>query len=120
MGALVTGVQACALPISTYGRWMWECRRSVGGVARPTADRCDGWAKRTPGSLPAGPHPVQCGSAANTPVLLAHWIVPAPSPAMKKTSYPRQDIRVLLLEGVSQTAVDTFRDRKSTRLNSSH
>ncbi|GGD41030.1 phosphoglycerate dehydrogenase [Pseudoxanthomonas indica] len=27
----------------------------------------------------------------------------------KKTSYPKQDIRVLLLEGVSQTAVDTFR-----------
>ena len=26
----------------------------------------------------------------------------------KKTSYPKQDIRVLLLEGVSQTAVDTF------------
>lgn len=28
---------------------------------------------------------------------------------MKKTSYPKQDIRVLLLEGVSQTAVETFR-----------
>ncbi len=27
---------------------------------------------------------------------------------MKKTSYPKQDIRILLLEGVSQTAVDTF------------
>ncbi|PTA83669.1 phosphoglycerate dehydrogenase, partial [Kosakonia sp. H7A] len=27
----------------------------------------------------------------------------------KKTSFPKQDIRVLLLEGVSQTAVDTFR-----------
>jgi D-3-phosphoglycerate dehydrogenase len=27
----------------------------------------------------------------------------------KKTSYPKQDIRVLLLEGVSQTAVETFR-----------
>ena len=26
-----------------------------------------------------------------------------------KTSYPKQDIRVLLLEGVSQTAVDTFK-----------
>lgn len=26
----------------------------------------------------------------------------------KKTSFPKQDIRVLLLEGVSQTAVDTF------------
>lgn len=28
---------------------------------------------------------------------------------MKKTSYPKQDIRVLLLEGVSASAVDTFR-----------
>lgn len=28
---------------------------------------------------------------------------------MKKTSYPKQDIRILLLEGVSQTAVETFR-----------
>lgn len=28
---------------------------------------------------------------------------------MKKTSFPKQDIRVLLLEGISQTAVDTFR-----------
>jgi len=28
---------------------------------------------------------------------------------MNRTSYPKQDIRVLLLEGVSQTAVDTFR-----------
>ena len=27
----------------------------------------------------------------------------------KKTSFPKQDIRVLLLEGVSQTAVDAFR-----------
>ena len=27
----------------------------------------------------------------------------------KKTSYPKQDIRVLLLEGVSQSAVETFR-----------
>jgi len=27
----------------------------------------------------------------------------------KKTSFPKQDIRVLLLEGVSKTAVDTFR-----------
>ena len=28
----------------------------------------------------------------------------------KKTSYPKSDIRVLLLEGVSQNAIDTFRD----------
>jgi D-3-phosphoglycerate dehydrogenase / 2-oxoglutarate reductase len=27
---------------------------------------------------------------------------------MKKTSYPKQDIRILLLEGVSQSAVETF------------
>jgi D-3-phosphoglycerate dehydrogenase / 2-oxoglutarate reductase len=26
----------------------------------------------------------------------------------KKTSFPKQDIRVLLLEGVSQTAVEVF------------
>ena len=29
--------------------------------------------------------------------------------ALPKTSYPKQDIRILLLEGVSQTAVDTFK-----------
>ncbi|WP_255352384.1 hypothetical protein [Xanthomonas sp. MUS 060] len=27
----------------------------------------------------------------------------------KKTSFPKQEIRVLLLEGISQTAIDTFR-----------
>ncbi|NEL81494.1 MAG: phosphoglycerate dehydrogenase, partial [Xanthomonas perforans] len=27
----------------------------------------------------------------------------------KKTSFPKQDIRVLLLEGISPTAVDVFR-----------
>src|SRR3546814_18166591 len=36
---------------------------------------------------------------------------------MQKTSYPRQDIRVLLLEGVSQTAVDTFRDAGYTNID---
>jgi len=34
----------------------------------------------------------------------------------KKTSYPKQDIRVLLLEGVSQTAVDTFRAAGYTQI----
>ncbi len=39
---------------------------------------------------------------------------PSPPPAVaamspKKTSFPKQDIRVLLLEGVSPTAVDTFK-----------
>ena len=29
--------------------------------------------------------------------------------ASKKTSFPKQDIRVLLLEGVSQTSVDAFK-----------
>ena len=29
--------------------------------------------------------------------------------SLKKTSFPKQDIRVLLLEGVSQTAVDALR-----------
>ena len=28
---------------------------------------------------------------------------------MKKTSFPKQDIKVLLLEGVARTAVETFR-----------
>jgi D-3-phosphoglycerate dehydrogenase len=28
---------------------------------------------------------------------------------MKKTSFPKQDIKVLLLEGVAQTAVENFR-----------
>src|SRR3546814_15892018 len=36
---------------------------------------------------------------------------------MKKTSYPLQDIRVLRLEGVSQTAVDTFRDAGYTSID---
>lgn len=34
----------------------------------------------------------------------------------KKTSYPKQDIRVLLLEGVSQTAVETFRAAGYTQI----
>ncbi|KAF1719151.1 phosphoglycerate dehydrogenase [Pseudoxanthomonas wuyuanensis] len=34
----------------------------------------------------------------------------------KKTSYPKQDIRVLLLEGVSQTAVDTFKATGYTQI----
>ncbi|ALN91572.1 phosphoglycerate dehydrogenase [Lysobacter gummosus] len=36
--------------------------------------------------------------------------------AIKKTSYPLQDIRVLLLEGVSKTAVDTFRAAGYTQI----
>ncbi|MGO4260825.1 phosphoglycerate dehydrogenase [Lysobacter sp. TAB13] len=36
--------------------------------------------------------------------------------ANKKTSYPLQDIRVLLLEGVSKTAVDTFRAAGYTQI----
>ena len=35
---------------------------------------------------------------------------------MKKTSYPKQDIRVLLLEGISQNAVDTFRAAGYSRI----
>src|SRR6187551_982473 len=31
------------------------------------------------------------------------------APAMKRTSYPKEDIKVLLLEGVSRSALDTFR-----------
>jgi len=31
-----------------------------------------------------------------------------PSPSMQNTSFPKQDIRVLLLEGISQSAVETF------------
>ena len=34
----------------------------------------------------------------------------------KKTSYPKQDIRVLLLEGVSQTPVETFRAAGYTQI----
>ena len=37
---------------------------------------------------------------------LSHWPCCPMSP--KKTSFPKQDIRVLLLEGVSQTAVEVF------------
>ena len=36
--------------------------------------------------------------------------------AIKKTSYPLQDIRVLLLEGVSKPAVDTFRAAGYTQI----
>nr|WP_298123306.1 phosphoglycerate dehydrogenase [uncultured Pseudoxanthomonas sp.] len=36
--------------------------------------------------------------------------------SIKKTSYPKQDIRVLLLEGVSQTAVETFRAAGYTQI----
>lgn len=35
---------------------------------------------------------------------------------MKKTSYPKQDIRILLLEGVSQSAVETFRAAGYSRI----
>lgn len=35
---------------------------------------------------------------------------------MNKTSFPRSDIRVLLLEGVSQTAVKSFRDAGYTQI----
>ncbi|MBD8527385.1 phosphoglycerate dehydrogenase [Pseudomarimonas arenosa] len=36
---------------------------------------------------------------------------------MKKTSFPRQDIRVLLLEGVSQSAVEAFRNAGYTHID---
>lgn len=36
---------------------------------------------------------------------------------MNKTSFPRQDIKVLLLEGVSQTAVENFRNAGYTNLS---
>ncbi|HSX62669.1 MAG TPA: phosphoglycerate dehydrogenase [Tahibacter sp.] len=35
---------------------------------------------------------------------------------MKKTSYPKQDIRVLLLEGVSRSAVETFQNAGYTQI----
>ena len=35
---------------------------------------------------------------------------------MKKTSYPKQDIKVLLLEGISPSAVETFRAAGYTRI----
>lgn len=35
---------------------------------------------------------------------------------MKKTSFPKQDIRVLLLEGISQTAVESFRAAGYTQI----
>ena len=34
--------------------------------------------------------------------------------APKKTSYPKQDIKVLLLEGISANAVETFRAEMKT------
>jgi len=40
---------------------------------------------------------------------LATWqFAPHPAPLMQKTSFPKHDIRVLLLEGVSRSAVETF------------
>src|SRR5690606_35217123 len=59
-------------------------------------------------SLPAAPASVQRCGATCAP----HWhtaAIPLPRPTMK-TSYPRKDIRVLLLEGVSESAVDVFRE----------
>ena len=38
---------------------------------------------------------------------MAGAVTPHANPPMK-TSFPKQDIRVLLLEGVSQSAIDTF------------
>src|SRR5690242_6481685 len=35
---------------------------------------------------------------------------------MEKTSYPKKDIKVLLLEGVSQTAVEAFREAGYTSI----
>jgi D-3-phosphoglycerate dehydrogenase len=35
---------------------------------------------------------------------------------VKKTSFPKQDIKILLLEGVSQTAVETFRSAGYTQI----
>jgi D-3-phosphoglycerate dehydrogenase len=36
---------------------------------------------------------------------------------MKKTSFPKQDIKVLLLEGISQTAVESFRNAGYTNID---
>ena len=36
--------------------------------------------------------------------------------AMKRTSYPKEDIKVLLLEGVSRSALDTFRQAGYTQI----
>src|SRR5690606_15335031 len=41
---------------------------------------------------------------------LAHWGTANGQPPPMKTSYPRKDIRVLLLEGLSPSAVAVFRD----------
>ncbi|WP_226468648.1 hypothetical protein, partial [Luteimonas panaciterrae] len=35
---------------------------------------------------------------------------------MKKTSYPKRDIRILLLEGISPTAVETFQAAGYTQI----
>src|SRR6266545_6142074 len=35
---------------------------------------------------------------------------------MKETSFPRRDIKILLLEGVSETAVDAFRSAGYTNI----
>ena len=41
----------------------------------------------------------------------------SPIPAkMKKTSYPKQDIRILLLEGISPSAIDVFRAAGYTQI----
>jgi hypothetical protein len=56
-----------------------------------------------------GPHVLQCRTR---PSSIWHSQRPVRHrfcPMSKKTSFPRQDIRVLLLEGVSQSAVETFR-----------
>src|SRR5690606_21214785 len=58
-----------------------------------------------------------CGSAAKASGCWQTDSALPPTPMMKKTSYPKQDIRVLLLEGVSQTAVDTFRAAGYTNID---
>src|SRR3989337_2484008 len=39
-----------------------------------------------------------------------------PRPSMQKTSFPKQDIRVLLLEGISPSAVEVFRAAGYSRI----
>ncbi len=57
--------------------------------------------------IAANGHAPKCGRIWHSVRPVGHGPLAAMSP--KKTSFPKQDIRVLLLEGISQTAIDTFR-----------
>src|SRR5690606_32201904 len=122
-GARSPSGRSPAPPASTpAGRWRAAPAASAGSSrgrsapARPDRSSAAGRARPGAGSqaqvrssrIVTGPL-LRCSDSAS----IVHGLPPhrtlAPM-AENRTSFPRQDIRVLLLEGVSQSAVDAFRD----------